>query len=261
MAAAQVFSRVATNFAGPGNALFFSTPLLALSSVGATALCAAAVCPFEAVRILSVTTGKSSSEVLRQQIEAEGFASLYRGLPPILLKEVPFVVTKSAPPHRTAHHRPPTHTEARSSRDPRCSLSLTQTRASARRFVVFDQVSNLAAGALSDSPDSALVTTVLPILCGAVAGVFAVLASQPADVVLTRTNEEGATLRESVAAVSSEPALVLQGLGARLLFGVLLTSLQFLFYSQLRDLFGVSKADLTLVWDTLAVLRQDRGGI
>ena len=216
----EVFSRVSTSIAGPGNALFFSTPLLALSSVGATALCATAVCPFEAVRILSVTTGRSSAEVLRQQIEAEGFASLFRGLPPILLKEVPFVVTK---------------------------------------FVVFDQVSTFAAGALPDSADAALVTTALPVFCGAVAGVFAVLASQPADVVLTRTNEEGATLSESVAAVSSEPSLVLQGLGARLLFGVLLVSLQFLFYSQLRDLFGVSKADLTLVWDTLAVLRKDGG--
>lgn len=100
----EVFSRVATSFAGPGNALFFSTPLLALSSVGATALCACAVCPFEAVRILSVRTGESSADVLRAQLEGEGFASLYRGLPPILLKEVPFVVTKFVvcalpPPH------------------------------------------------------------------------------------------------------------------------------------------------------------------
>ena len=30
---------------------------------------------------------------------------------------------------------------------------------------------------------------------------------------------------------------------------------QFLFYSNLRGLFGVSKSDLTLVWDALAMLR------
>ena len=67
--------------AGPGNALFFSTGLLALSSVCATALCATAVCPFEAVRILSVRTGEPSVDVLRQQLQGpEGLASLYRAV-------------------------------------------------------------------------------------------------------------------------------------------------------------------------------------
>ena len=42
---------------------------------------------------------------------------------------------------------------------------------------------------------------------------------------------------------------------ARLLFGVLLVSLQFVIYTNLRDLLGVSKADLTLVFDALTVLR------
>lgn len=94
----EVFSRAVGEAAGPGNALFFATPLLALASVAATSVCATAVCPFEAVRILSVRSGESSSAVLKQQVEAEGVASLFRGLPALLLKEIPFVVTKSAPP-------------------------------------------------------------------------------------------------------------------------------------------------------------------
>ena len=53
----EVFSRAINDLAGPGNALFFSTPLLALSSAMATAVCATAVCPFEAVRILAVRSG------------------------------------------------------------------------------------------------------------------------------------------------------------------------------------------------------------
>jgi len=36
---------------------------------------------------------------------------------------------------------------------------------------------------------------------------------------------------------------------------MLLSSLQFLIYTRLRDLFGVSKADLTLVWDALATIQ------
>ena len=216
----EVFSRQATTIAGPGNALFFGTPLLAISSVFATALCATAVCPFEAVRILSVRTGEPSYTVLQNQIQTEGFSSLYRGLPPILLKEVPFVVTK---------------------------------------FVIFDQVSGFASRSLPEGTPTYFVATIVPLLCGAIAGLCATIASQPADVVLTRTNEEGATLGSSVSDVASQPSLVLQGLAPRLIFGVLLTSLQFLFYGQLRGLFGVSKADLTLVWDVLGSLRLDGG--
>ena len=117
--------------------------------------------------------------LLSRWFDLEGVGSLFRGLAPILLKEVPFVVTK---------------------------------------FVVFDQVSALAAAALPDAGPFASATA-LPLACGAVAGVFATLASQPADVVLTLTNGAGATLRQSVSAVVREPALVLQGLIPRLLFG------------------------------------------
>ena len=126
-----------------------------------------------------------------------------------------------------------------------------------------------------------------PLAAGALAGVLAILASQPADVVLTRTNDEGATLGGSIAQVAAAPASILNGLGPRLLFGVLLTSAQFLLYTQrprpfigpshlpptlttyhhlhlllttyrytqLRGALGVSKADFVLVWDVLADLR------
>ena len=44
----ELFSRWVTAAAGEGNSLFFSAPLLALSSVCSTSICATAVCPFEA---------------------------------------------------------------------------------------------------------------------------------------------------------------------------------------------------------------------
>ena len=59
----------------------------------------------------------------------------------------------------------------------------------------------------------------------------------------------------AVGDIAERPALILQGLTPRLLFGVLLVSLQFLFYTNLRSAFGVSKADLTLVFDALSILR------
>ena len=212
----EVFSRAINEAAGAGNALFFSTPLLALASACATAICAAAVCPFEAARISAVRSGTSSLAALRQIVAEEGFGALYRGLGPIVLKEVPFVVTK---------------------------------------FVVFDRVVALFGAVFPDAQGGALLAYGLPLAAGSVAGLFGALASQPADTLLTLTNEEGATLGSATARLAADPRLALQGLAPRGLFAMLLSSLQFLIYTRLRDLFGVSKADLTLVWDALATIQ------
>ena len=51
------------------------------------------------------------------------------------------------------------------------------------------------------------------------------------------------------------PSLALNGVGPRLLFGSLLVSLQFVLFTECRDLLGVSRDDLTFYWDALSVLR------
>ena len=71
-----------------GNALTFGTLLLAAASVMATCVRAAAVCPFEAVRIRSVRSGEPSTVVLQRTLDNDGVGALYTGLAPILLKEV-----------------------------------------------------------------------------------------------------------------------------------------------------------------------------
>ena len=85
------------------------------------------VCPFEAVRIGAVRNGASSLAAVQQIVADEGAAALYRGLGPILLKEVPFVVTK---------------------------------------FVVFDRVAALLAAALPDAQGGALLSVGLPLAAG-----------------------------------------------------------------------------------------------
>lgn len=205
--------------AGPGNALLYASPLLALSSVFATGLCATAVCPFEAVRIQSVQSGQPGSETLREILRAEGLAGLFRGIAPLLLKEVPFVVTK---------------------------------------FVTFDFASTFLAATVDNAgwASTPELVTLLTIVSGAVAGIAAVAVSQPADAVFTLTNDGGGrTLASAVAQVRERPALIAQGLSARLLFGMLLVTLQFYFFTTVREALGVSKSDITLVWDALAPLR------
>lgn len=147
----------------------------------------------------------------------EGPAGLFRGLTPILLKEVPFVVTK---------------------------------------FVVFDAVSSSFAAVSADAANPA-VALALTLASGALAGIAAVIVSQPADTVLTLTAdaEGGETVSEALARVRDQPRLITSGLGPRLLYGMLLVTLQFLIFTQLKSALGVSQNDLTLVWDPLAPLR------
>lgn len=215
----EAFGRLLRGAAGPGNALLYGSPLLALASVGATGLCATAICPFETVRVQSVRTGRPGLEVLREALAAEGVRGLFRGLPPILLKEVPFVVTK---------------------------------------FVVFDFASEALASLATDAglATTPVLATLLTIVAGALAGIAAILISQPADAVFTLTNEgPGVSVASAVDALRDEPARVADGLAPRLLFGVLLVSLQFFFFNFLKSELGVAKGDLTLVWDALAPLR------
>ena len=62
-------------------------------------------------------------------------------------------------------------------------------------------------------------------------------------------------LARSIAALRANPSLALNGVGPRLLFGSLLVSLQFVLFTECRDLLGVSRDDLTFYWDALSVLR------
>jgi solute carrier family 25 phosphate transporter 3 len=211
----EVFGRAVRGAAGPGNALLFSVPLLGVATVMATAFVACAVCPFEAVRVVAVRTGGSSPDALRSVLARGGPGALFEALPANVLKEVPFVVAK---------------------------------------FITFDRASAALLAAFPEVADASLSGS-LSLVAGAVAGLAAVVASHPADVVFTKSNTEGGTLASAITEVRESPELLLQGLGPRLFFGALLVALQFYLYTQLRGILGVSKADLTLVWDALTVLK------
>ncbi len=210
----EVFGRAIRGAAGPGNTLLFATPYLVLAATCATAVCAVAICPFESVRVLSVRTGESSSAISRRYLEEGKLLQLFNGLPPLLLKEVPFVVSK---------------------------------------FVVFESVSAALLSALPQLSLGGLTS----LAAGALSGAIAAIVSQPADTIFTLASDaESVPLMLAVERVRDEPSLMLEGVGARIVFGSLLVSLQFFLYTTLRGLLDVSASDLTLVWDALAVLKQ-----
>lgn len=213
----EVFGRALRSAAGPGIALLFGPPLLIGASAGATAICATALCPFEAVRVKSVESGKTGRQALQEILAKDGIGGLFRGFVPILAKEIPFVVTK---------------------------------------FVVFNALSERLLTLVENAgvTSSPLLGTELTVLAGVIAGIAATVTSQPADVVFTLANK-GLGISSAITKLQERPALVATGFWPRLLFCVLLVTLQFFLYGLLREALGVSKNDLTLVWDALAELR------
>lgn len=134
------------------------------------------------------------------------------------------------------------------------SLLLKEIPFVVAKFVVFESVS---VALLSAFPELRL-SGAASIFSGAFSGVVAALLSQPADTVFTIANDgAGMSLTNAFDQIKKKPSLILEGLGARLVFGALLVSLQFFLYTSLRRLLDVSASDLTLVWDALSVLGSD----
>eukprot|EP00747_Dinoflagellata_sp_TGD_P178323 gnl/TRDRNA2_/TRDRNA2_25124_c0_seq1.p1 gnl/TRDRNA2_/TRDRNA2_25124_c0~~gnl/TRDRNA2_/TRDRNA2_25124_c0_seq1.p1 ORF type:complete len:305 (+),score=42.28 gnl/TRDRNA2_/TRDRNA2_25124_c0_seq1:81-917(+) len=215
----EVFDRALRSAAGPGVALLFGPSLLIGAAVGSTAICATAVCPFEVVRMKSVESGKPGLQVLREILRKgknKIGASFYRGFNLILLKDIPFVVTK---------------------------------------FLVFNALIDYFSALVRDAGTSAspLLETQLTLLAGVLAGTVAAVINQPADVLFTLVNQ-GQGFESVMTEFQKTPVLVAKGLRERLLFNALLVTLEFFFYLAIRDALGVSEDDLTLVWDALAPL-------
>ena len=167
------------------------------------------------MRIRSVAQGNPDSrDVLQTIVRTEGAAALFAGLAPILCKDVPSFVAK---------------------------------------IVVFDATIGLTSAlsvSLFGDTNVGLASVFPSLLAGGIAGFVAALVTQPADTVLTASSK-GASVAAALDAIQRQPELILRGLSTRLAFKVLLTSIQFLLLSKIREGFGVSDAEITYFWDAL----------
>lgn len=211
----EVILRFAKEAAGPGNAVLFGTPLLLCSAAAAVTISTVAVCPFETVRIRSVAQGNpDSTAVLQELLDSDGAPALYAGLVPLLFKDVPSFVAK---------------------------------------IVTFEAVIGLTSAwsaSLFGDANIGLASVAPSLLAGGIAGLVAALVTQPADTLLTAVSK-GSSISEAFAAIKRQPERIAQGLSTRLFYKVLLTSVQFLLLSKIRESFGVSDAELTTFWDAL----------
>ena len=161
------------------------------------------------------TGNPDSVAVLRGVLQTEGPPALFAGLVPILFKEVPSFVTK---------------------------------------ILVFDATigftSELSAALFGDA--NVGIASVAPsLLAGASAGFASALVTQPSDTLLTKCSKGGISVPEALEDIKQQPEVILRGLETRLVFKGLLTSIQFLLLSKIREGFGVGDADITYFWDVL----------
>lgn len=194
-----------------GNDVAVDNRRLIFSGSSAAAECVADLflCPMEAARIKLVsdpTFAKSMPEAFNKIIAAEGFGSLYAGLAPILLKQVPYTILK---------------------------------------FLGFEMTVEAIYKALPVPKEKLSNGQQLGISLGAgvIAGAMAAVVSHPADTMLSKVNKiktkESVGVKLSKAYAETGFKGLWLGLGARIAMVATLTGAQFFVYDSVKVLFGI----------------------
>jgi len=209
----EFFERNIMDSVGHEKAKEHKIAVILTSAAGAEFFADLALCPLEATRIRLVAQPTYASGLITafpKLIEEAGFAGLYKGLPPILLKQVPYTMAK---------------------------------------FVVHDILEDLIYGArpaLKEAGDGTHLAITL--VSGVAAGVAAAVVSQPADTVLSKINQEATDkpMMRAIADIMKRLGFrgLFMGTGARAVMIGSITGGQFLVYDSCKKLFGVSPEDL-----------------
>ncbi|KAA8493582.1 Mitochondrial substrate carrier family protein N [Porphyridium purpureum] len=206
-------------------------PLRIAAMAGFLAECVASLllCPMEAIRIRSVADPSFPGGVLsglRTIFKLEGLEGLYKGLPSILLKQVPYTVGQ---------------------------------------FVAFEfavklvkLIAELVLGGLESisGTGAALISLAAGILAGMIAGVL----SHPGDTILSKINQEtssseSSTGLEHIVSICRKLGLsgLFLGLGTRLIQVALMIGGQFLIYDTVKMLCGIKIASAATTAEVKAV--------
>jgi len=186
----------------------YRIPIWLAASASAEVIADLALCPMEATRIRLVSNpsfAKGLTDGFAKIMANEGIKGFYAGLPPILLKQVPYTMAKFA----------------------------------VMEFVVESFYKVYRKDDLSKASQLTVSLT-----GGAIAGVAAAIISQPADTVLsvvnkTKTDEK---IMTAIFRITRElgPRKLFTGLGTRCFMVGFLTSGQFFIYDWIKVMFGLS---------------------
>ncbi|KAL7600778.1 mitochondrial phosphate carrier protein 3, mitochondrial [Lactuca sativa] len=93
----EYFKKTYSDIAGPEYATKYKTLIYLAGSASAEVIACVALCPFEAVKVRVQTQpgfAKGLSDGLPKIIKAEGVAGLYKGLTPLLGRQIPYTMMK-----------------------------------------------------------------------------------------------------------------------------------------------------------------------
>jgi len=206
----ELFKQQSINLLGYETARENRTAVYLASSALAEFFADIALCPLEATRIRLVSEPTYATGLVSgfgKMLKNEGVGAFYAGFGPILFKQVPYTMAK---------------------------------------FVVYEQVSELAYTYIDKSTLSSGGQTAVNLGSGLVAGLAAAVVSQPADTMLSKINKTKGLPGEGTASrlwkIYRQIGLrgSFAGIGARLFMVGTLTSFQFGIYGDLKKAFGAT---------------------
>jgi len=191
----------------------YRLPIWLCASASAELIADFALCPMEATRIRLVADpafAKGLPGAFSKILSVEGPMGLYKGLPPILFKQIPYTMAKFAVQEFAAE-----------------TIYKTLERRGHQKETMSNQ-SKLAVSLLS----------------GVIAGIAAAVVSQPADTVLSKINQEKTegSVTKSIVKIMRRlgPRGLYLGIGARCWMVGTLTAGQFFIYDAIKQAFGIA---------------------
>ncbi|CZS97463.1 probable phosphate transport protein MIR1 [Rhynchosporium agropyri] len=207
----ELFKQQSINFLGYETASNNRTAVYLASAGAAEFFADIALCPLEATRIRLVSEPTYANGLIggfSKMLKNEGVGAFYAGFGPILLKQVPYTMTK---------------------------------------FVVYEKVAEAVYGSLVDkSTASDRMQTTVNLGSGLVAGMAAAVVSQPADTMLSKINKTkglpGQGIASRLITIAKELGLKgsFTGLPARLFMVGTLTAGQFAIYGDVKKALGAT---------------------
>jgi len=203
-------------------------PIIIGSSAIGAALSTFIICPFETVRIRSVSNpdyGSNLLEVTSKMIEEEGLSSLFSAVPPMLFKEVPFNIAK---------------------------------------FLIFSLVTKLLYDSFPAAQEDIQLSLVVSLVGGMTGGLIAAIVSNPADATISEMKKS----QTKVSPIDAVKSLIenggyanfFRGMPVRMAFYPLIVSMQFFVFDAIRLNLGIGSDDLKLYLDVLGGALKDGGG-
>lgn len=201
--------------------------ILTAASIGAF-LGSFVICPFEAVRIRSVFQKDYAPNIVavyNRMVAEEGVLSLFSAVPVVLAKEIPFAAAK---------------------------------------FTVFDLSTTYLYNMFPAAKEELNLSLGISLVGGIMGGIVAAIVSNPADVTISQMKKTKSSMSPFSAGQlvleRDGPAGFFRGLPLRLVFYMLLVSLQFLIYDAVRISLGVGADDLKQYLDVLGNALSETGG-